>query len=208
MVRTGRRGRPPHADILTPAEWKIVHLAQHGLSNRQMAHRRGISLDAVKFHLSNVIAKLGLQNKRALRNWFQEPKHSALNRRSEEMTDSLNGTIGQISRKVSDIDHSEAWYRDALGLPHLYRFGDLSFFDCNGTRLFLERLDAPLPEDSVIYFQVADIAHSYEMLKGRGIEFLSAPHMIHRHDNGVEEWMAFFNDPDGRPLAIMSQVGP
>jgi hypothetical protein len=27
-----------------------------------------------------------------------------------------------------------------------------------------------------------------------------------RHGDGTEEWMAFFNDPDGRPLAIMSQV--
>jgi len=29
---------------------------------------------------------------------------------------------------------------------------------------------------------------------------------VHRHGDGTEEWMAFFNDPDGRPLAIMSQV--
>lgn len=30
--------------------------------------------------------------------------------------------------------------------------------------------------------------------------------MIHRHADGTEEWMAFFNDPEGRPLAIMSQA--
>ena len=30
--------------------------------------------------------------------------------------------------------------------------------------------------------------------------------MIHRHENGVEEWMAFFKDPDGRPLALMAQT--
>jgi hypothetical protein len=32
--------------------------------------------------------------------------------------------------------------------------------------------------------------------------------MIHRHDSGVEEWMAFFTDPDGQPLAIMTQTQP
>ena len=32
--------------------------------------------------------------------------------------------------------------------------------------------------------------------------------MIHRHADGTEEWMAFFSDPDGRPLALMSQVKP
>jgi methylmalonyl-CoA/ethylmalonyl-CoA epimerase len=30
--------------------------------------------------------------------------------------------------------------------------------------------------------------------------------MIHKHPDGMEEWMAFFKDPEGRPLAIMSQV--
>jgi methylmalonyl-CoA/ethylmalonyl-CoA epimerase len=30
--------------------------------------------------------------------------------------------------------------------------------------------------------------------------------MIHRHADGTEEWMAFFSDPEGRPLALMSQV--
>jgi len=30
--------------------------------------------------------------------------------------------------------------------------------------------------------------------------------MIHRHESGVEEWMAFFKDPDGNLLAIMAQV--
>jgi hypothetical protein len=30
--------------------------------------------------------------------------------------------------------------------------------------------------------------------------------MIHRHEDGAEEWMAVFNDNEGRPLAIMAQV--
>jgi hypothetical protein len=30
--------------------------------------------------------------------------------------------------------------------------------------------------------------------------------MIFRHADGMEEWMAFFKDPEGRPLALMEQV--
>jgi len=37
---------------------------------------------------------------------------------------------------------------------------------------------------------------------------LGLPHMIHRHPDGTEEWLAHFNDPEGRPLAIMSAVMP
>jgi hypothetical protein len=30
--------------------------------------------------------------------------------------------------------------------------------------------------------------------------------MIHRHGDGTEEWMAFLQDNDGRPLGIMAQA--
>lgn len=128
------------------------------------------------------------------------------------MTEPLKlGPIGQISRHVHDIQTGVAWYRDVLGLPHLFTFGDLAFFDCGGTRLFLtsriEGTAAPTG-DSVIYFTTADINGAYETLTARGAEFTGAPHMIHRHESGMEEWMAFFKDPDGQLLALMSQVAP
>jgi methylmalonyl-CoA/ethylmalonyl-CoA epimerase len=117
------------------------------------------------------------------------------------------GPIGQISRSVADIERSIDWYRDKLGLTHLYTFGKLSFFDCGGTRLFLEESVKPQSE-SVLYLRVPDIQAAYEGLQGRGIVFTSAPHLIHRHADGMEEWMAFFDDLEGRPLAIMCQVRP
>jgi len=53
---------------------------------------------------------------------------------------------------------------------------------------------------------VADIAAAHDALQSRGVTFTHAPHLIHRHADGTEEWMAFFEDPDGRPLAVMAQV--
>jgi len=63
-------------------------------------------------------------------------------------------------------------------------------------------------ERSGFYLRVADIRTAYDLLRSRGIEFVDAPHLIHRHADGTEEWMAHFHDPEGRPLAIMSQVKP
>ena len=117
------------------------------------------------------------------------------------------GPIGQISRTVKDIKQAEAWYGEVLGLPHLYTFGKLAFFDCGGTRLFLTQEGDVPKEESILYLRVTDIEKAYNALKARGVEFTSAPHMIHRHADGMEEWMAFFKDPEGRPLAIMSQAG-
>ena len=47
--------------------------------------------------------------------------------------------IGQIALAVSDVDRAEAFYGDVLGLKKLFRFGDLTFFDCAGVRLLLEK---------------------------------------------------------------------
>ncbi len=201
-----RRGRPAHDDVLTPAEWRVVQAVRHGLTNRMIARLRGISLDAVKFHTENAIAKLHLENRAALRTWRGIPKHSALNKQIPIMNAALKlGPIGQILRTVKDIKRAEEWYGKVLGLPHLYTFGKLAFFDCGGTRLFLnEQADAG--SESILYMRVNDIQRAYTELQTRGIEFTGAPHMIHKHADGTEEWMAFFNDPEDRPLAIMSQV--
>lgn len=124
-------------------------------------------------------------------------------------TDERFGALGQIARSVADIAAAERWYRDVLGLSHLYSFGQLAFFDCGGVRLMLSANDeGGAPQAAILYFRVADIARSHEEMQARGIAFLGAPHMIHRHADGTEEWMAFFADNEGRPLAIMSQVSP
>ena len=126
------------------------------------------------------------------------------------MTEAMTlGPIGQISRHVGDIPLAVAWYRDVLGLPHLFTVDDLAFFDCGGTRLFLtSRIEegAAQTGDSVLYFRTGDIHAAYDTLTSRGVVFRGAPHLIYRHESGMEEWMAFFEDPDGQLLALMSQV--
>ena len=62
----------------------------------------------------------------------------------------------QIARSVQDIKAATQWYKDVLGLPHLYSFGTLSFFDCGGVRLFLSQSETPAAE-SILYFRVADV---------------------------------------------------
>ncbi|MEN3309604.1 MAG: hypothetical protein V7603_5806 [Micromonosporaceae bacterium] len=118
------------------------------------------------------------------------------------------GSIGQISRPVSDVAVAVRWYGEVLGLPHLYTFGDLAFFDCAGTRLFLSAREEGngTGQPSILYFRVGDIQGAYDELRARGVQFTDPPHMIFKHESGMEEWMAFFTDPDGYPLAIMTQV--
>jgi DNA-binding CsgD family transcriptional regulator/catechol 2,3-dioxygenase-like lactoylglutathione lyase family enzyme len=207
-----RRGRPPHDDVLTPAEWAIVHAVRHGLSNARIAVRRGVSRDAVKFHVRNAIEKLGLRHRADLQRWPGVPKDSAAHRRATNKEIAMTtselrlGPIGQISRTVRDIDEACAWYGNVLGLKHLYTFGKLAFFDLGGTRLYLSAEGESAGPESTLYLRVDDIGAAYNELVGRGVEFKGAPHLIYRHPDGTEEWMAFFKDPEGRFLALMSQV--
>ena len=115
--------------------------------------------------------------------------------------------IGQIALAVGDVDRAEAFYRDVLGLRRLYRFGDLTFFDCAGVRLMLEKAEAPenIPKSSVIYFRCADIALAVRELEKRGVAFESKPHLIAKMDDH-DLWMAFFADPDGHTLALMQEA--
>lgn len=66
--------------------------------------------------------------------------------------------------------------------------------------------EGELSGESILYLRVPDIHESKADLEGRGVKFINAPHLIHRHEDGTEEWMAAFEDNEGRPLQLMMQV--
>src|SRR3954470_15111108 len=108
------RGRPPHADILTPGEWRVVEAVRHGMSNPQIARRQGVSLDAVKYHVANALQKLGLASRAELRRWDGVRADSVLKQRRSAMPNDTTATGGasqlsvgpvvQIARTVGDIE--------------------------------------------------------------------------------------------------------
>jgi len=180
-----------------------------------IADRRDISRYAVRYHLRNATQKLGIETTAELRHFpgfsATSARHSPSTKGSE-MTDNRSnltlGPLGQVSMLTRSAANAEGWYRDKLGLSHIFTFGDLVFFDCGGTRLYIREVsDEEWRASSILYFQVPDIDEAYDTLSGRGIAFQGAPHMIFRDDaNGTEEWMAFFEDGDGNILAVMARV--
>jgi DNA-binding CsgD family transcriptional regulator/catechol 2,3-dioxygenase-like lactoylglutathione lyase family enzyme len=199
------RGRPCYEDQLTPAEWRVVEAVRLGMTNPAIARHQDVSVDAVKYHVANALQKLGLSNRAELRAWNGVRRSSALSGKAAPMNNDITlGPVGQVARSVKDVAAARAWYQDVLGLEHLYSFGNLAFFNCDGLRLFLSEGEGAA--ESVLYFRVDDIRVAHAALAGRGVEFINAPHLIHTHADGMEEWMAFFKDNEGRTLALMSQV--
>ena len=53
----------PVVETLTERESQVLQLLAHGLANKQIAVRLGISEHTVKFHISSIYAKLGVTNR-------------------------------------------------------------------------------------------------------------------------------------------------
>ena len=211
-MTTNGPGRPRHDDVLTPAEWKVAELVRHGLTNRRIAERMGVSPDAVKFHVGNALSKLGFAGRTELRAWDGVARGTALHQLRRTAMDPIATTdrymmLGQVARTCRSVAESRGWYRDTLGLPELYAFPGLAFFDLGGVRLMLTDEDGDAAtSESILYLRVPDLHSVKAELEDRGVKFTHAPHLIHRHEDGTEEWMAFFEDNEGRPLGLMTQV--
>jgi len=115
--------------------------------------------------------------------------------------------IQQIAVNVQDVERAKGFYRDKLGIRHLFDGGPkLTFFDCGGVRLMLGLPEKPEFDhpSSVLYFKVGDIRDAHRELVSRGVAFRDQPHLIAKLPDR-EIWMAFFDDGEGNLLAITSE---
>ncbi len=71
-MRSRARGRPRHPDLLTPAEQRVLPYVRQGLTNAEIADRFGLSPETVKYHVGNMLSKLGLADRLELAAWTPE----------------------------------------------------------------------------------------------------------------------------------------
>jgi predicted enzyme related to lactoylglutathione lyase len=116
--------------------------------------------------------------------------------------------IGQIAVNAHDLERAVSFYRDKLGMKHLFAVPPkMAFFDCAGIRLMLalpERPEFDHPS-SIIYFNVDDIRQATQTLSERGVEFQEQPAFV-ANMGSYDLWMAAFRDSENNLLAMMSQV--
>ncbi len=115
-------------------------------------------------------------------------------------------SVGQVGITVRDVTAAVPFYRDQLGLTFLFEAPGMAFFRCGELRLMLSEPESAgaTQYSFIIYFRVDDIDTAHERLSARGVPFLRAPHCVQRA-NGVEIWMAFFQDPTENVLALMQE---
>ncbi len=115
--------------------------------------------------------------------------------------------IGQISVTVHNLERAIEFYRDKLGISHLFTVPKMSFFGCGGIRLMLAipegaEFDHP---SSVIYFNVEDIQGAFKTMTERGVQCEGEPHLIAKMQT-YDLWMLFFRDSENNLLSLMSEV--
>jgi methylmalonyl-CoA/ethylmalonyl-CoA epimerase len=123
-------------------------------------------------------------------------------------TDFGLSSIGQIAVNAHDLDRAIAFYRDKLGMKHLFTVPNkMAFFDCNGISLMLGIAETPEFDhlSSTIYFNVDDIHKATDALSARGVHFEERPTFI-ANMGSYDLWMAFFRDSEQNILAMMSRV--
>jgi predicted enzyme related to lactoylglutathione lyase len=116
-------------------------------------------------------------------------------------------TVGQIHITVTDLERSVAFYRDVLGLEHLFTVPGqpMAFLDGGGVRLYLGRTeDERYISRPTIYYRVDDLDAAFAAITGRGARAISGPQLVHR-DGPTELWMAFVADPDDIPVGLMQE---
>ena len=116
-------------------------------------------------------------------------------------------SIGQVALAVDDLDAAVGFYRDTLGVQFIAQPGpNLAFFDCGGLRLMLSSGAGTGGAGCTLYFTVADIDRRCAELQERGVTFDGPPQVIHSAAD-YELRMAFFRDPAGNLLALMTERG-
>lgn len=113
--------------------------------------------------------------------------------------------LAQVALTVRDLDRAKSFYRDILGLPHLFDAPPgLVFFQCGETRLMLSRPEGPeAAGSSILYYGVEDVDSAWREMSGKGVEFDEPPRLIAEVD-GKPIHLAICRDGEGNLLGLIS----
>ena len=113
--------------------------------------------------------------------------------------------LAQVAITVRDVERAKVWYRDLLGLEHLFDAPpDLSFLRCGETRLMLSRPEGPeTAGNSILYYGFDDLDQACAAMKEAGVDFEAEPRPIAEVD-GKEIRLAVCRDSEGNLVGLIS----
>lgn len=114
--------------------------------------------------------------------------------------------LAQVAIPVRNLDRARTFYRDTLGLTHLFDAPPaLAFFQCGQTRLMLSPPEGPeTAGSSILYYAVPDARAAGATIAAAGIALEQPAHFLARvADKDI--WLAIARDSEGNLLGLMSE---
>ena len=114
--------------------------------------------------------------------------------------------VAQIAVTIRDLERAKGFYRDVLGLTHLFDAPPgLSFFQCGETRLMLSQPEGPeTVGNSILYYAVPDASEACAALELRGVQLEERAKKI-ATVGGKDIWLAIARDSEGNLIGLMSE---
>ena len=115
--------------------------------------------------------------------------------------------IRQIAVTVSDVGTALPFYREVLGLEFLFSPApNLAFLAAGSVRIMLSTPQGTgsVGHNSILYFNVTDIAATHAAILERGAKNERAPQLAAKMPDH-ELWTAFVRDPDENLVGLMEE---
>lgn len=114
----------------------------------------------------------------------------------------MTARLAQVAVATRDLDASERFYTEQLGLRFLFRKPNIVALGAGDVRLLLSAspdVQAPSPPGVMFYLEAVPIEAVHARIGGG-----SAPTCVAQM-NGVEIWIATVLDPSGIPVGLIEQ---
>jgi len=113
--------------------------------------------------------------------------------------------VAQVAVTIRDLERAKTFYRDVLGLEHLFDAPPgLSFFRCGETRLMLSQPEGPeTAGNSILYYGVDDVDAAWRAMVDQGVAFEEPPRCIAQVE-GRDIWLAICRDSESNLLGLIS----
>ena len=124
------RGRPRTPGIFTPREWQVLFLLRHELTNAEIARELGLSLAGAKFHVAEILSRLGVESRKEAAAWRTDATQSEETQkvnfqritpmiRTNDFEETLDFYTNRLDFSVESVSEQDGWAsiaRDAVRL--------------------------------------------------------------------------------------------
>lgn len=200
---TFNRGRPPHPDVLTIKEWKVLTCLRKRLSNAEIAEHMDISVNTVRTHVSSILSKLDLTTRKDVLRWPGMPGVWAM-KTANFGENTMQLALYMSAIRVKRLESAVPFYDQLLGQSGVLVSPGRHYYYLGGVALALREPDAHdldlLPNPDWIYIATDDLERARENAHSAHADVVED---IQTYPWGARSF--YIRDPDGNGICFTQE---